>query len=357
LFDAETGDSRRNAALSTSHAVRQQQRRRLAEFAKPSARTAIIQLVNTGLPLLACFAGLVVGFHQAFWIALLLVPPAALLVVRLFMIQHDCGHGSFFKSRRANDALGWIVGMVTLLPYTAWRDDHAVHHASSGNLDRRGTGDVTVLTVREYLARSPWRRRLYRLYRHPLVFFSVGPVYLMLVRYRIPTANPLRHWREWLSILGTNAAAGLLAAGLVLTVGFTALLLAYLPVLLLATGIGVWLFYIQHQFEETYWETGDAWDVHTAAVEGSSFYDLPGMLRWLTASIGFHHIHHLASHIPNYRLRACFEQVRELQDAKRLTLTDSFKCLRLALWDEERRRLVSFRDALWRTHAGASGRA
>jgi omega-6 fatty acid desaturase (delta-12 desaturase) len=316
----------------------------VAQFAKPSTPAALTQLATTGLPLLACLAGLILGVAEVSWIFVLLVVPASVFIVRLFMIQHDCGHGSFVKSRRLNDALGWIIGMVTLMPYAAWRDDHAIHHATSGNLERRGIGDITLLTVREYQALPAWRRVLYRLYRHPAVFFGIGPAYLMLVRYRFPTSNPLRNWRDWLSILGTNAALALIAVTMALTVGLHVFLLAYLPVLLLASTVGVWFFYVQHQFENTYWRAPVNWDFPSASLEGSSFYDLPRILHWLTASIGFHHIHHLAANIPNYRLRACFEQTAILQNAKRVTLRDSLKCPRLALWDEEQQKLVSFRQ-------------
>jgi omega-6 fatty acid desaturase (delta-12 desaturase) len=352
LLDTDADQGGRTTAPSTPRAG-QHLRHLVMQFAKPDARTSIIQLLNTGLPLLACLAGLIAGYHYGIWISLVLVLPAALFVVRLFTIQHDCGHGSFFKSRRANDALGWIVGMVTLMPYAAWREDHAAHHASSGNLDRRGIGDVTMLTVREYLALPAWRRLVYRAYRHPLVLFGVGPAYLLLVRYRLPTGNPIQHWHSWLSTLGTNAAATLLAVTMALTVGVAAFLFIYLPVLLLATAIGVWLFYIQHQFEDSYWQETSDWDFRSAALEGSSFYDLPAVLRWLTGSIGFHHIHHLASNVPNYRLRSCFEQVPELQKAKRLTLIASLKCPRLALWDEEQRKLVSFRQVFQAQRAEA----
>ena len=305
----------------------------------------MLQLLTTGLPLLAAIGALLYGLSRGIWPALVLAVPAALFLVRLFIIQHDCGHGSFFKSRRANDRLGRAIGVLTLMPYGFWRKGHTVHHATSGNLDRRGTGDVTTLTVREYLSRPGWRRFLYRLYRHPLVLFGAGPAYLLLIRHRIPTGHPLRAWDSWLSILGTNAAAAVLISVMALIVGLSVFLLAYGAVLLLATSIGVWFFYIQHQFEDAYWEAGPRWDFRAAALKGSSYYDLPGVLHWLTGSIGFHHIHHLASKIPNYRLRSCFEQTPAFRHAKRVTLLGSFKCLRLALWDEQSQKLVSFRQA------------
>jgi omega-6 fatty acid desaturase (delta-12 desaturase) len=314
-------------------------------YARANHLRAVTQLLNTVLPFLLLMAVLTYGARIHSWLTLPLVPPAVFLLVRLFAIQHDCGHGSFFASRFANDLLGRAIGLVTLTPYAFWRGSHAVHHASSGNLDRRGTGDITMLTVREYQALSPLRRLLYRAYRHPLVLFGLGPLYLFVVKNRIPIANPFRHWKSWSSILGTNAALAAIVVLMVLTAGTRAFVLTYLPVILLAASIGIWLFYIQHQFEHAYWASAPDWDFHEAALQGSSFYDLPVVLHWLTGYIGFHHIHHICTKIPNYRLRDCFTQNPEFRDAaRRLTLFDSLKCLRLALWDEERQRLVSFRS-------------
>ena len=287
---------------------------------------------------------ILLGIDHGVWWVLLLVPVAAFLVVRLFMFQHDCGHGSFFPSRRMNDLLGGVLGVLTLTPYASWRGDHAIHHASAGNLDRRGIGDVTTLTLDEYLALPPWRRLAYRLYRHPLVMFGIGPTWLFLISQRIPVGSPRRRWRDWLSVLGTDAALVGGAVLLVVLLGPLPLLLGWLPVVLLAATIGIWLFYVQHQFEDTYWQPKPSWDFAAAAVQGSSFYDLPRPLHWLTGNIGFHHIHHLSSRIPNYRLRACHEANPELQAAPRLSLRHSFRCTRLALWDTRRHKLVSFRS-------------
>ncbi len=318
--------------------------KRLARYAKPNAVHAIGQLLTTSVPLLASSAALFWGLACGFWPALLCALPAAFFIVRLFIIQHDCGHGSYFPSNRINNILGHALGLVTMMPYAAWRRDHAIHHATTGNLARRGIGDVRTLTVAEYRARPRWRRLTYRLYRHPLVLFVAGPVY-MLVRYRIPTARSFRDRRSWLSILGTNAAAVAIGAGLAIIIGPVPFLAGWGTALLLASTIGVWFFYIQHQFENTYWRPAATWDFHAAALEGSSFYDLPRPLHWLTGSIGFHHIHHLASRIPNYRLRTCYEENPELQRAKRVTLWTSFRSVQLALWDEELQKLISFRQA------------
>ena len=338
--------------MSGSDPSLQDWRRLLAPYARPDAARAVGQLVTTTALLLASAAGLFWGLAQGFWPALLLVMPAALFMVRLFIIQHDCGHGSYFRSPRANNMLGILLGIVTMMPYRAWRRDHAVHHAGCGNLARRGIGDVTTLTVTEYRASSRPRRLAYRLYRHPFVLFAVGPIYLLL-RYRLFTTNPFRDRASWLGILGTDAAAATLAAGAAVLIGPVAFLAGWGSVLLLASAIGVWLFYVQHQFEETYWCSAALWDFQAAALKGSSFYDLPRFLHWLTGSIGFHHIHHLASRIPNYRLRACFDENPELQHgAKRVTLWGSLKSTRLALWDENTQKLVSFRQATRAPGAG-----
>jgi omega-6 fatty acid desaturase (delta-12 desaturase) len=317
----------------------------VARYSEPDARRGIIQLLNTGVPFLALFAAMLFGIHYQMWAMLVLALPAAALLLRLFMFQHDCGHGSFFQARWANDGLGRLLGVLTLTPYACWHRSHALHHASSGNLDRRGFGDIDTLTVREYFARPTWRRLRYRLYRHPLVLFGLGPAWHFLLRQRIPTGHPLRHRANWTSVLGTDVAIAALIAPIALTMGLHWFLLAYLPVVLLAGTIGVWLFYIQHQFEETYWNDAAGWSFQAAALEGASFYDLPRILHWVTGYIGFHHIHHLSSRIPNYRLRECFAENPELHHAKRLSLLASVRCARLTLWDETSRRLVSFRDA------------
>ncbi len=269
------------------------------------------QLLNTGLPFLLLVAALIYGGRNHPWLTLPLVPPAVFLLVRLFIIQHDCGHGSFFASRRANDLLGRALGVLTLTPYAFWRASHAIHHAHSGKLDRRGAGDITMLTVGEYRALSPSRRLPYRAYRHPIVLFGVGPLYLFVLKNRIPTVSLWGHRKVWGSILGTNLALAAIVVLMLLTVGARAFMLAYPPVILLAAAVGIWLFYVQHQFEHAYWTTGPGWDFHAAALQGSSFYDLPLVLHWLTGFIGFHHIHHICSKIPNYNLRDCFDQTPE----------------------------------------------
>lgn len=280
-----------------------------------------------------------------YWVSLLLAVPAAGFLVRLFLIQHDCGHGAFFRRRAVNDWLGRVLGVVTLTPYDVWKRSHAIHHASSGNLDHRGTGDIDTLTVSEYKALSGWGKLRYRLYRNPLVMFVVGPGYLFILQHRLPVSMMSPDWRSWASVLGTNLGIAALIVALIWLVGAGPFLLVHLPIVLLASSIGVWLFYVQHQFEETFWEDNRGWNVHEAALLGSSHYDLPGFLPWLTAHIGVHHVHHLYSRIPYYRLPQVLRDFPELGNVRRITLMESFRCVRLRLWDESRRRLVSFQEA------------
>jgi omega-6 fatty acid desaturase (delta-12 desaturase) len=279
-----------------------------------------------------------------YWLCLLLALPAAGFLVRLFMIQHDCGHGSFFSQRLANDWVGRTISVLTLTPYDYWRRTHAIHHASSGNLDRRGVGDVQTLTVREYLALSRFRRLLYRMYRNPLVLFGIGPAYLFILQQRLPVGLMRGGWVPWLSTMATNLAIAVIAATLIWFIGFGPFLLVQLPITLAGGAVGVWLFYVQHQFEDTVWARNGSWSRHEAALYGSSHYALPPVLRWFTANIGVHHVHHLCSQIPSYRLPRVLRDHPELGTVKRLTFLQSLGHVRLTLWDEDRQRLVSFRD-------------
>jgi acyl-lipid omega-6 desaturase (Delta-12 desaturase) len=276
--------------------------------------------------------------------SLLLAMPAAGFLVRLFMIQHDCGHGSFFHNRSANDWVGRVIGVLTLTPYDFWRRTHAMHHAGSGHLERRGLGDVDILTVREYMALSFWGRLRYRVYRHPSVMFGIGPAYLFILKHRLPVGLLGDGWQPWLSTMATNFAIAVIAAGLIRLIGIGPFLFVHLPIMLLAGLVGVWLFYVQHQFEMTFWAHDGEWTFQEAALRGSSHYDLPRILRWFTANIGMHHIHHLCSRIPYYRLPLVLRDYPELSSIGRLTLVESFRCVRLVLWDEGQQRLVSFRE-------------
>ncbi len=305
----------------------------------------MLEIAVTVPPLVALWALAWVAVHFGYWwLGLLIAIPAAGFLVRLFMIQHDCGHGAFFRHRLANDWIGQIASVVTLTPYSVWRHAHSLHHATTGNLDRRGFGDIDTLTVEEYRARSFWGRLRYRLYRHPLVMFGIGPAYLFLLQHRVPVGFMRAGWRPWASVMATNLAIGLVGGGLIWMVGVKAFMLVHLPIMLLAASIGVWLFYVQHQFERTSWDRNDGWKPQAAALHGSSHYDLPVLLHWFTANIGVHHVHHLNSRIPYYRLQRVLRDHPELRDVGRLTLWQSLRCVPLVLWDERRRRLVSFSD-------------
>ena len=282
--------------------------------------------------------------HHVWW-GLLLIPPAAAFLTRLFLIQHDCGHGAFLPGRRLNDWLGRAIGVLTLTPYDYWRRAHALHHATSGALDRRSIGGIDTLTVDEYTALPFWRRLGYRLYRHPLVMFGLGPAFVFLIQHRWPMGMTREGWRPWISTMGTNLGVAAMIVGMALIFGITPVLLIYVPVVMLAASVGVWLFFVQHQFEDTYWERDGAWEFHEAAFRGSSHYDLPPIARWFTANIGIHHVHHLSSRIPFYRLGQVMRDEPDLRAAGRLTLVQSFKCVGLALWDDASRKLVSFAEA------------
>ena len=276
------------------------------------------------------------------WLTLLLAIAAGGFMLRLFMIQHDCGHGAMFTSRRINDWVGRVIGVLTLTPYDFWRHSHALHHAGSGNLDRRGIGDIDTLTIEEYRARSWFGKLRYRAYRHPIVMFGIGPAYLFILQHRLPIGGMRTGIMPWLSTMATNAVIAVLIVVLAWAMGFGTLLAVQLPIVLIGASIGVWLFYVQHQFERTFWEHEPDWTHSAAALHGSSFYDLPKPLMWMTGNIGIHHLHHLCSRIPFYRLPEVLKDHPELKSIGRITLWQSLKCVRLTLWDEKRKQLVPF---------------
>lgn len=321
-------------------------KRVLAPFKGADTRRSIVQLTLTS----ALYAG---GWLLMLWslevhyaLTLVLAVPMAGLLMRLFIIQHDCGHGSYFRSRKARDTVGFLLGVLTLTPYQYWRRTHAYHHAHSGDLDFRGLGDVDTITVREYKA-LPWRKRLgYRIYRNPAVLLGLGPAFQFLVKHRFPWDIPRSPtWRNaWASVWWTNLALLGAVLALSLAFGFQRFLLVQGPITLIGCSIGVWLFYVQHQFEETYWHRHEEWDYFEASLLGSSHLLLPRPLHWITGHIGLHHIHHLNALIPNYRLAECLRSIPELQKATKIRLRDGWRLMRLTLWDEDHKRLITFGD-------------
>ncbi|MGA9779411.1 MAG: fatty acid desaturase [Limisphaerales bacterium] len=313
----------------------------VVRYQQPSPSRALWQVVNTLVPYLALWYLMYLSLAVSWWLTLPLAVLAGAFLVRAFIIFHDCGHGSFFKSTTANHILGAIIGVLTFTPFYHWRWEHAIHHASAGDLDRRGTGDVWTLTVQEYLEASRWKRFAYRLARNPAVLFVLAPLFVFLMKQRVPSLKaPLR---ERYSVYWTNLGVGALAASLIWIFGLKAYLIIQLVVLMTAGSAGVWLFYVQHQFEGVYWERGDEWDYATAALKGSSFYKLPKVLQWFSGNIGFHHIHHLSPRIPNYHLEKCHQAEPLFQTVKPVTLFSSFKSFTFRLWDERRRKLVGYR--------------
>ena len=316
----------------------------LAPYRHPVAWKSLFQLVTTALLLALCWAAMVGSLSVGYWLTLLLAVPAAAMTMRLFMLQHDCGHGSFFRDQRMNNVVGGLLGVVTLVPYSYWRRTHAIHHATSGNLDVRGLGDIDTLTVREYLSRSRFKRLLYRMYRHPVVLLIVGPIWQFGLKHRMPFDVPRSWKRELIGVQLTNLGLAALIAGMWWMVGLERLLLIQIPISLIAGSLGIYLFYVQHQYEDTYWRYREAWNYYAAGLEGASHLTMPKVLQWCTANIGLHNIHHVASRIPNYNLQRAYDAIPALRRVTRLRLFQSVRTLRLTLWDEDARVLVRFRD-------------
>ncbi len=314
-------------------------RQALAPYQKPDNRRSLWQLANTLVPYFLLWPVMVWSLNVSYLLTLALALLTTGFVARIFIIFHDCGHGSFFASRRGNDTVGIITGLITWTPYYRWRRDHAIHHATSGDLDRRGTGDVMVMTVDEFQALSPAKRWFYALWRHPLIMFTIGSFLVFTVFHRFSSKGSGR--RERLGVYYTNLLLAGLVCGMIWLIGWKAFLLIQVPILFFTASIGVWLFYVQHNFEGSYWERHPNWDFFRASLKGSSFYKLPAVFQWFSGNIGFHHIHHLDSKIPNYFLQKCHQE-NPIFQVKPLTFMQSLRCMRLRLWDEQNKRMVGF---------------
>jgi omega-6 fatty acid desaturase (delta-12 desaturase) len=315
----------------------------LDAYAKPRLDRSLLDLATSVVPYLTLFAAMVFALRVSVLLTLILAVPASAFLIRTFIVFHDCTHGSFMRTRRANDAIGTVVGLFVWLPYRGWQHEHAVHHATSGDLDRRGVGDITTLTVDEYRELPAWRRAGYRLFRNPFVMFGLGWLLVLVLKPRIVPRGSRPRVRN--SILVTNVALALIVAAACLTIGWRDYLLVQGPIFFVSGAVGIWLFYVQHQFEDAYWQTHAEWRYDHAALAGSSYLKLPGVLRFFTGNIGFHHVHHLSVGIPNYNLPAAHKGDDRLQAVPQLTLRQGFHATRLKLWDERRGKLVTFREA------------
>lgn len=306
------------------------------------AKTSKLQIFNTLIPLIALWCAGYASLSVSYWLALPFLVTASGFLIRAFILFHDCCHGSFFASKRANDVLGTILGVLTHVPYRQWKNSHARHHATSGNLDKRGVGDIWILTVDEYAAASAWRKLAYRLYRNPLVMFGLGPIYVFLVQYRFNVKGARR--KERYNTYLTNALIAALHASMIWAIGWQDYVLVQGPVFFVSGMLGIWLFYVQHQFEDSYFENEAEWSYVQAAVEGSSYYKLPRVLQWITGNIGFHHVHHLNPKVPNYNLEKAHDATPPLQHAATITLGTSLQSLRFRLWDEKGKTFVGYRS-------------
>lgn len=314
----------------------------VTKYQVANTKTGIWQVCNSFIPFFGLLYLMYLSLNFSYFITLLLAIPTAGFLVRIFIIQHDCGHLSFFPSRKANDTVGLLCSLFTLTPYYYWQKSHAIHHAHAGNLEHRGIGDIYTMTVEEYLEKSRWGKFKYRLYRNPFILFVILPTLLFVVLYRFPSSQHKAMKRVESSVHWTNLALAILCGGLIWLIGWQALLMVYAPVMILAATAGTWLFFVQHQFEDAYWANQGSWDYTLAALQGSSYYKLPKVLQWFTGNIGFHHIHHLSPRIPNYLLEKCHEENPLFQETVILTLRSSMKSIYLSLWDEQQKKLIGF---------------
>ncbi|MDA0986453.1 MAG: fatty acid desaturase [Bacteroidetes bacterium] len=324
-----------------SDSTQESWRSMIAKYQKSDLRKSIWQIVDTFVPYFVLLTAMYYSMGYSYWITLALAIPAAGFQVRIFIIFHDCTHGSYFKLQRTNDIVGIICGLLTMTPYYEWRHNHSIHHATGSDLDHRGTGDIWMLTVKEYLALSKWERLKYRVFRNPIVMLLIGPPVMFIVAHRFSSENS--GLREKRSVHWTSAGIVAITISMSLLIGFVPFIMMMLPVLWISGMIGIWLFYVQHQFDATYWEHHKEWDFFESALKGSSFYKLPKVLQFFSGNIGFHHIHHLSPRIPNYKLQKTQKEVPIFQSVKSVTLFQSFRFLVLRLWDEEERKLVGFR--------------
>jgi acyl-lipid omega-6 desaturase (Delta-12 desaturase) len=328
--------------LSPDAELKKKWRALVAPYQRPDLGRSLWQLANSLLPYLFLWGVMIWSLQFSYWLTLALALPAAGFMVRIFIIFHDCGHSSFFKSQRANTLVGFITGVLTYTSYHYWSRDHAIHHATAGDLDRRGIGDVETLTVKEYLALSPRRKLMYRVMRNPFIMLVIGAPLVFLVAHRFARKGVGQ--RERRSVWWTNLTLAGIILLLSLTIGFKAFLLIQLPILVLGTAAGVWLFYVQHQYEEVYWRRHQEWDYLYSALQGASYYKLPRLLQWFSGNIGFHHLHHLSPRIPNYNLEKCHVENPEFECVPALTIRESLSSLRLRLYDEQEKRMIGFRE-------------
>lgn len=317
----------------------------LAKYRDPSHLRSLFELGVTLAAFIAIWAAAYWALSVSWLLTLALATLNGPFLVRLFAIQHDCGHAAYFRSRDVNDWVGRVLGVLTLTPYDVWKRAHSIHHSGAGNLDRRGMGDINTLTVDEYFARTTWGRLKYRLYRNPFVLFGIGPSYIFFLDNRLPFGFFKSGWRFWASAMGTNLGMVAIITTLYYFGGFAPILLIWLPTTVAAATMGVWLFYVQHQFETTHWNREEEWQIHEAALLGSSHYVMPKPLQWVTANIGVHHVHHLYSRVPFYRLPEVLRDFPVLAQAQRMTIMQSFANAKLHLWDEKGRRLMTYAQA------------
>lgn len=341
-----------DATLKKNNTAKMAWKSMVKPYQSAEVKRSVWQVINSFGLMFILWIAMYFSLQVSYWLTLVLAVLTAGMVMRIFIIQHDCGHGSFFGSRKANDRLGNICGVVTLTPYYQWRKSHAIHHATAGNLNRRDIHDVFTMTAKEYQEASFSKRFFYRFYRNPITLFLIVPMTLFVVFYRFP--SPISKRKERMGVIWNDIALLIIVAAISYLIGFRTFLMLYLPVIFIATAIGTWLFYVQHQFEETYWAEGNEWSYEAAALEGSSYYQLPKILQWFTGNIGFHHIHHLSPRIPNYKLEQCFKDNDELQNVTTLTLGSSVKTINLTLWDEEEKRLITFKELRRRSKNQAS---